>query len=273
MHKTWFITGCSTGFGRSLAKYLLEKGEEVAVTARNTSALDEFADYDNALVLALDVIDPAMVSAATEKALERFGKIDVLVNNAGYGFRGAVEEGGDQEIERIFATNFFGPVNLIKAVLPGMRARRSGDIVNFSSIAAFKTAEGSGYYGATKAALEALSDALRKEVFPLGIRVMVVEPGPFKTDFAGRSLAISETNIADYAQTAGKRKERDDPHTEWKLGDTDKAAKVIADVMAKDAIPFRLLLGSDAVQIARADIAAKEAEIGQWEAMSTATDA
>lgn len=270
--KTWFITGCSTGFGKSLARAVAEAGDQVTVTARRTEALREFESRENVLVLPLDVTDREQICDAVEKTVEKFGKIDVLVNNAGFGLRGAVEEANDGEIEKIFRTNFFGPLDLIKAVLPGMRENRSGTIINFSSIAAFRTAEGSGYYGATKAALEALSDALRKEAEPLGIRVMVVEPGPFRTDFAGRSLTIVEKDIPDYAPTAGKRKGRDDPHTEWKLGDTDKAAQVLLRVVEKEKLPFRLLLGSDAVRLARADLTGKEQEISEWETFSTATD-
>ena len=153
-----------------------------------------------------------------------------------------------------------------------MRAARSGVIINFSSIAAFQTAAGSAYYGAMKAALEALSDGLRKEVEPLGIRIMVVEPGPFKTDFAGRSLAIMENDLADYAETAGRRKFRDDPHTEWNLGDPQKAARVIASIVSRDKLPFRLLLGSDAVTLANEHLRSRLEEVERWREDSVSTD-
>ena len=185
--RTWFITGCSTGFGKSLAKAVLDAGEQAVITARRLESLSDFEGKENSLLLSLDVTDAAQIADAVQKAVERFGQIDVLVNNAGYGLRGAVEEADDEEIGRVFNTNFFGPLKLIQAVLPYMREKRSGVILNFSSIAAFRTAEGSAYYGATKAALESLSTGLRKEVAPIGIQVMIVEPGPFRTDFAGRS--------------------------------------------------------------------------------------
>ena len=270
--KSWLITGCSSEFGKSLANYLLDCGEQVAVTARKTSALSEFQDKKNALILSLDVTDKNSVADAAKKTLEAFGKIDVLVNNAGYGFRGAVEEANDAEMNRIFQTNFFGPIHLIQEVLPSMREKKSGTIINFSSIAAFRTAEGSGYYGATKAALESASEALRKETAPLGIRVMVVEPGPFRTDFAGRSLAVSEKNIDDYAETSGKRKFRDDPHTEWTLGNPNLAAKVLKEIVELDKIPFRILLGSDAVKIGENFCAERQKEIDAWKDYSLKTD-
>lgn len=270
--KTWFITGSSSGFGKSLVKYLLQNGEQVVATARKVETLKEFETASNALILPVDVTKFATIEKAVDTALEKFGKIDVLVNNAGYGFRGAIEEADDAEIDRIYQTNFLGPIHLIQKVLPGMRARRSGTIVNFSSIAAFQTAAGSGYYGATKAALEAASDALRKETAPLGIKIMVVEPGPFKTDFAGRSLAISQKDISDYAETSGKRKFRDDPHTEWRLGDTDLAAKVIVEVVAQNELPFRLLLGTDAIEIGENYCNARLTEIRQWKNFSEKTD-
>ena len=270
--KTWFITGSSSGFGKSLVKFLLQQGEQVIATARKVESLKEFEGKSNALILPVDVTKIETIEKAVDTTLEKFGKIDILVNNAGYGFRGAIEEASDTEIERIYKTNFLGPIHLIQKILPSMRERRSGTIINFSSIAAFVTAAGSGYYGATKAALEAASDALRKETAPLGIKVMIIEPGPFKTDFAGRSLAISEKDIPDYAETSGKRKFRDDPHNEWHLGDTDFAAKVIAEVVAKDELPFRLLLGTDAVEIGEKSCATRLEEIQQWKSYSEKTD-
>lgn len=270
--RTWLITGCSTGFGKSLAKAVADAGEQVTVTARKTESLKEFEGRDNVRIAPLDVTDGGQIADAVTKTVDAFGQIDVLVNNAGFGFRGAVEEADDEEIRRICNTNFWGPLKLIQEVLPYMREKRSGVIVNFSSIAAFRTAEGSAYYGATKAALESLSTGLSKEVAPLGIKVMIVEPGPFRTDFAGRSLAIAKRDIADYAETAGKRKERDDPHTEWKLGDPDKAAKLLVDITKKDKLPLRLLLGSDAVKIAKQYYNEVLAEIEEFEEYSLSTD-
>src|SRR5579862_4057291 len=212
---TWFITGCSTGLGRALAAAVLDRGDNAIVTARDLATVRDLAAAhpDTALAVSLDVTQAAQAAAAVRAAHERFGGIDVLVNNAGYGYRAAVEEGDDADVQRLFATNFFGPVTLIKTVLPGMRARRSGAIVNVSSIGARRTPEGSGYYSAVKAALEGMSGSLRKELAPLGITVTAVEPGAFRTDFSGRSLEQSGTVIADYAGTAGKRrKEHDTQH-------------------------------------------------------------
>src|SRR5918911_4213933 len=195
---TWLITGCAAGLGRSLAQAVLEQGHNVVVTARDAAKVQDLVDAhaDTGLALSLDVTDPAQVAAAARQAEETFGGVDVLVNNAGYGYRAAVEEGDDEDVQQLFATNFHGPVAMIKAVLPGMRGRRQGAIVNISSIGARICPPGSGYYAASKAALEAMSSSLRKELDPLGITVMVVEPGGFRTDFAGRSLAQSAEPIA-----------------------------------------------------------------------------
>ena len=190
---TWLITGCSTGLGRAFAEAVLARGENVVATARDASKVADLAEAhpDNALALALDVTDDDQVTAVVKAAEDRFGGVDVLVNNAGYGYRAALEEGEDADVRQLFETHVFGTVRTTKAVLPGMRARRSGTIVNLSSIGARIAPEGSGYYAAVKAAVEALTLSLRKEVAPLGITAMVVEPGGFRTDFAGRSLTQS----------------------------------------------------------------------------------
>ena len=184
----WFITGCSTGFGRELAKLVLERGWRVLATARNPQQIQDLvAGTDGrGLALKLDVTDSAQVIEAVKKAEATFSKIDVLVNNAGFGYMAAVEEGEDEEVRAMFETNFFGLVEMTKAVLPGMRRRRSGHILNISSIGGFVGFPSSGYYNATKFAVEGLSEALAKEVEPLGIKVIIVEPGPFRTDWAGR---------------------------------------------------------------------------------------
>jgi NAD(P)-dependent dehydrogenase (short-subunit alcohol dehydrogenase family) len=187
---TWFITGCSTGLGRALAEAVIAEGHNAVVTARDVDKVADLAadNTDRVLPLPLDVTDAAQITNAVGKAEEKFGGIDVLVNNAGYGYRAAVEEGDDSDIRRLFETQFFGAVAMIKAVLPGMRARRFGAIINISTIGVQIMPAGSGYYAASKAALEAMSGALRGELQPLGISVTVVEPGAFRTDFAGRSL-------------------------------------------------------------------------------------
>jgi NAD(P)-dependent dehydrogenase (short-subunit alcohol dehydrogenase family) len=187
---TWLITGCSSGLGRSLAEAALARGHNVAVTAREAAKVNELADSypDSALALPLDVTNHAQVEQAVGAAEQRFAAVDVLVNNAGYGYRAAIEEGDEADVQALFATHFFGPIALIKAVLPGMRARRHGTIVNVSSIAARIALAGTGYLAAAKAALEAMTAALRKEVAPLGINAMIVEPGAFRTSFIGPSL-------------------------------------------------------------------------------------
>ena len=221
---TWLITGCSTGLGRALAEAVLASGHNAVVTARNVHAVQDItAGFpDTALPLALDVTDKAQISAAVKAAEDKFGSIDVLVNNAGYGYRAAVEEAADADIRQLFDTNFFGAVDMIKAVVPGMRANKSGSILNISSIGARITPPGSGYYAATKAALEGMSGSLRNELKPLGINVTAIEPGGFRTDFAGRSLTQSATPIGDYADTAGKRRKEHDTAHGNQPGDPDR---------------------------------------------------
>jgi NAD(P)-dependent dehydrogenase (short-subunit alcohol dehydrogenase family) len=223
---TWLITGCSTGLGRAFAEAVLDHGDNVVATARDVAKVQDLAEThpESALALALDVTDHAQIVDAVRSAEQRFGRVDVLVNNAGYGYRAAVEEAETDRLQQLFATNFFGAVEMIRAVLPGMRARRAGTIINISSIGARISPAGSGYYAATKAALEAMTASLRTELAPLGIAAMVVEPGAFRTDFSGRSLTESVTPIADYRETAGlRRKEHDTAHG-TQQGDPARAA-------------------------------------------------
>jgi NAD(P)-dependent dehydrogenase (short-subunit alcohol dehydrogenase family) len=271
---TWFITGCSTGLGRALAQAVLERGENAAITARDPRGLDDLAKAypDAALALTLDVTDDDQVAAAVRQAEDAFGGIDVLVNNAGYGYRAAVEEGDPADVRRLFATNFFGPVALIKAALPGMRARRSGAIVNISSIGALRRPPGSGYYAASKAALEAMTGSLRTEAEPLGIKVIAVEPGGFRTDFSGRSLTQSATAIDDYAATAGQRRKENDTVDGTQPGDPVRAARAIIEVVAAPRPPSLLLLGRDALATATAVLDAQRAEVEEWRELTTSTD-
>jgi NAD(P)-dependent dehydrogenase (short-subunit alcohol dehydrogenase family) len=271
---TWLITGCSTGLGRALAQAVLAGGDNAVVTARDAANVEDLAKAhpDTALALALDVTDPAQVADAVRRAEARFGGVDVLVNNAGYGYRAAVEEGDPADVERLFATDFFGPVALIKAVLPGMRARRAGAIVNVSSIGARICPPGSGYYAAAKAALEGMSGSLRKELQPLGITVTAVEPGAFRTDFAGRSLTQSATVIADYADTAGKRRKEHDTVHGTQPGDPAKAAQALITAVRDGKAPELLLLGSDAVAAFTGVLDARRADVDAWRQLSTSTD-
>ena len=271
---TWFITGCSTGLGRALAAAVLQAGHNAVLIARKPESLDDLVrDFsDTALVLPLDVRDHDQVVAAVRAGEERFGALDVLVNNAGYGYRSALEEGDPDEVAQLFATNFFGAVDVIQQVLPGMRSRGAGTIVNLSSIAGRVSQPGSGYYSATKFALEGASDALAQEVGPLGIRVIVVEPGGFRTDFAGRSLTQSAQPIGDYADTAWKRRNENDTIDGRQPGDPAKAAQAILQAVASDEPPLRLLLGSDALRRAEAELDRQRAEIDAWREVTTGTD-
>jgi NAD(P)-dependent dehydrogenase (short-subunit alcohol dehydrogenase family) len=270
---TWLITGCSTGLGRALAEAVLDRGDHAVITARDVQSLADLAKAypDTALALGLDVTNDEQVTAAVRQAQDVFGGVDVLVNNAGYGYRAAVEEGDPADVQRLFATNFFGPVTLIKAVLPGMRARRSGAIVNISSIGARRCPPGSGYYSASKAALEAMTSSLRKEAEPLGIKVIAVEPGGFRTDFSGRSLMQSATAIDDYAGTAGQRRKENDTVDGTQPGDPARAARAIIEVVATPRPPSLLLLGADALATTTAILDAQRAEVEDWRELSEST--
>jgi NAD(P)-dependent dehydrogenase (short-subunit alcohol dehydrogenase family) len=271
---TWLITGCSSGLGRALAEAVIGAGHNAVVTARNVSSVAHLSDTapDRVLAVALDVTKPEQVASAVQQAEQRFGGVDVLVNNAGYGYRSAVEEGDDAGIRTLFETHFFGTVAMIKAVLPGMRGRRSGAIVNISSIGAQLTPVGSGYYSAAKAAIEGLSGALRGELAPLGISVTVVEPGAFRTDFAGRSLAQSATVIDDYAATAGQRRKEHDTMDGNQPGDPAKAGAAIMAAVESAEPPAFLLLGADALAAYRYIADGRATEIADWEQLTTSTD-
>ena len=269
----WFITGCSTGFGHELAKQLLGRGNKVVVTARNTQALTEFAGKTNALVQKLDVTDPTEVTAAVHAAQAHFGRIDVLVNNAGIGYFAAVEEGEDTKIRRMFDINLFGLAAVTRAVLPGMRKRRHGFIVNFSSIGGLRSFPAIGWYNATKFALEGLSEALWQEVEPLGIRVMLVEPSGFRTDWAGRSADESKAQIVDYSDTAGEARHHLRTNSGRQAGDPVLAAHAIVEAVESGHAPHHLLLGNEAYEQAVAKLALLGEEFSAWQAVSRGTDA
>lgn len=271
---TWLITGCSTGLGRALAGAVIEAGHNAVVTARDVAKVEDLADAapDRVLPVALDVTKPEQIGSAVQQSQRRFGGVDVLVNNAGYGYRAAVEEGEDAQVRALFETHFFGAVAMIKAVLPGMRARRCGAIVNISSIGAQVMPVGSGYYSAAKAALEGMSGALRGEVAPLGISVTVVEPGAFRTDFAGRSLLQSAAVIDDYAGTAGQRRKENDTMHGNQAGDPAKAGAAIVAAVESSEPPAFLLLGPDALALYRYTANARAGEIAKWEQLSGGTD-
>ncbi|WP_448192128.1 oxidoreductase [Azospirillum sp. sgz301742] len=270
----WFITGCSTGFGRELARLVLERGWRVVATARDAAKVEDLAAAHpgRALAVALDVNDPAQIARAVAEAERAFGRIDVLVNNAGYGYLSAIEEGEDAEIRAMFETNVFGLAAMTRAVLPGMRARRSGHIVNISSQGGLVGFPGSGYYAATKFAVEGLSEALSKEAAPLGIRVLLVEPGPFRTDWAGRSLKQSATFIEDYAETAGNRRKSISGYSGKQPGDPVRAAEAIVTAVTSANPPLRLLLGRQALENVRGKLDSMAKEIDAWEATTAGAD-
>jgi NAD(P)-dependent dehydrogenase (short-subunit alcohol dehydrogenase family) len=272
--RVWFITGSSTGFGRVLAEILLKRGERVAVTARNPDQIQDLvAGYkDTGLALALDVTQPQQIAAAVTSAEKFFGRIDVLVNNAGYGYLAPVEEGEEDEVRAMFETNFFGLIAVTKAVLPGMRARRTGHIVNISSIGGLVANPSTGYYSATKFAVEAISEALAKEVEPLGIRVTAIEPGPFRTDWAGRSLKVVEGSITDYLDTAGARSRQIAERSGKQPGDPVRAAEAIITIVEADQPPRNLFLGKIAVDMAREKLSYFSRGIDHWEKLSLETD-
>ncbi|MFL6062009.1 MAG: oxidoreductase [Marmoricola sp.] len=266
----WLITGCSTGIGREIARAALAAGHQVAVTARRTEAVaDLVAEFGSAaLPLALDVTDKAQIAAAVAATQEAFGGIDVLVNNAGYGYLSAVEEGEDAEVRQLFDTNYFGVVDTIKAVLPGMRAQGGGHVVNISSMTGLVANPPNAYYSSTKFALEALTEALAKEVAGFGIRVTAIEPGAFRTDWAKRSMHESSAPLEAYAEDVGVRKDLIKQFADHLPGDPRKVAAAVLTVTALDDPPLRLLLGHDVLKAVREKIADMTASIDRWEAVT-----
>ena len=267
MSKVWFITGCSTGFGRHLALEALQQGYQVAVTSRNTDDVkDIVAQFpDRAVAIQLDVTNATEVTTAVKEAQERFGRIDVLVNNAGIGYFGAIEESEEAEYRRMFEINFFGLAAVTNAVLPIMRAQRSGHIVNISSIGGMVAFPGVGFYNATKFAVTGYSEALAKETAPLGIKVTVVAPSGFRTDWAGRSANNTTIVIDDYAATAHTNQNTIRGYSGNQPGDPVRAAKAIIKAVEADKPPVRLLLGAGALKGARNKIVEMQNDIDTWE--------
>ncbi|VTR76013.1 oxidoreductase [Cellulomonas hominis] len=269
---TWLITGTSSGLGRALAEAVLAAGHRVVVTARDTAHVHELVDRypRTAVAVRLDVTDEESVQRAVRQAHETFGGMDVLVNNAGYGYVAAVEEGEPEAVDRLFATNVFGPAALIRAVLPSMRAAGAGTIVNVSSVGARTTIPGGGYYSAAKAALEGLSGSLRREVEPFGIRVVVVEPGSFRTDFRGRSAQRSHVVIDAYDAVLGRD---GGGGLSPQRGEPLKAAHAILEAVQSPQPPQLLLLGSDALEGFRARALAEAEDVDRFEELTLSTDA
>lgn len=270
----WFITGCSTGFGHELATRVLERGWRAVVTARNRDSVADLVEgrQDRALALALDVTDAAQIAAAVEVAEDKFGRIDVLVNNAGYGYQSSIEEGEEAEIRGQFDANVFGLFALTRAVLPILRAQRSGRILNITSVAGLIGFPASGYYAASKHAVEGWSDTLRAEVAPLCIHVTCIEPGPFRTDWAGRSLRQTPNRIADYADTAGKRMDDTRGVSGTQAGDPARAADAMIALSEQPDPPRHLVLGRFGHDAVVARLKERLAEIERYRAISLATD-
>ncbi|HKN77323.1 MAG TPA: oxidoreductase [Candidatus Acidoferrum sp.] len=272
--KVWMITGASRGFGSEIAKQVLASGDRVIATARNVASLGHLGSYESLFSVALDVTNEAQVKAAVDAALQHFGRIDVLVNNAGYGLLGAVEEASSQEIENLYRTNVFGLLNVTRAVLPALRKQRSGHIINMSSVGGYSSMfPGWGIYCSTKFAVEALSEALHAELAPLGIHVTVVEPGYFRTDFLdSSSLAHSSQIIADYAESAGKMRDLAAGRNHEQPGDPKKLAKALQQLVNTPEPPLRLPLGADALARIAQKNAFVEAETAKWRNLSVSTD-
>jgi NAD(P)-dependent dehydrogenase (short-subunit alcohol dehydrogenase family) len=271
----WFITGCSKGFGRAIAEQALSSGYRVTATARqNKDVADIVANYpDTALAVELEVTKPDQIEAAVAAAEKRFGRIDVLVNNAGYGYMSAIEEGEDAEVRALFETNVFAPVNLIKAVLPGMRERGEGYIINLSSAGGFVTYPAVGYYHMAKFAIEGLSETLAKEVNPLGIVVMAVEPAPFRTNFRGStSMKESKTHIDAYNEMSGKARQRTAAGDGKQSGDPERGAKAIIKAVEADKPPLHLVLGGEALDQFRQKIVELQRDWDAWEETTRGTD-
>ncbi|QWF85561.1 oxidoreductase [Amycolatopsis sp. CA-230715] len=270
----WFITGCSTGLGRAVAEAVLGRGWRAVVTARDPGQVADLvgAHGDRALAVALDVIDAEQVRAAVKRAEDAYGRIDVLINNAGYGYLAAVEEGEDEEVRKLFDTNVFGLVDVTRAVLPGMRARRAGHIVNVSSLGGLAAFGATGYYHATKFAVEGLSESLAAEVAPLGIGVTIVEPAAFRTNWSGPSMRQSPVRIDDYAETAGARRTATTATYGHQPGDPARAAEAIVAAVGSDAPPLRLLLGKAAYDIASARLGALKTAFDAWRDVTLSAD-
>lgn len=270
----WLITGASQGLGRELVKAALARGDAVAATSRTPGKIiATFADdRDRLLAVAMDLNDSASVARAVSATIERFGRIDVLVNNAGFGLLGAVEEAGDAEITKVFETNVFGLLRVTRAVLPQLRKQRSGHIVNLSSMSGLAGFPGFGIYCGSKFAVEGISEALAQEVAPLGIRVTIVEPGPFRTEFLSGSLAMMAKVIPDYAPTAGKARADRDTRNGSQPGDPARAAEAIIQAVAAERPPLHLVLGAGAFERVTEKIEALHKDMNQWREVSFSTE-
>ncbi|MCE5988711.1 oxidoreductase [Pseudomonas sp. LM20] len=272
--RTWLITGASRGFGTLITQQALAAGDAVIATARNPEDIQaRLGQHPNLLAVRLDVTREEDAHAAVAAGIRHFGQIDVLVNNAGYGVLGAVEETSASETERLFATNVFGLLNVTRAVLPHMRRQRSGHVINISSLGGYQAYMGWGVYGSTKFAVEGISEALHQELAPLGIKVTVVEPGFFRTDFLDdQSLVKTALELPDYAATVGVMRHYAEAANHAQPGNPAKLAEALLAVTNATNPPLRLALGSDAVARIEAKNSAVEQELAQWRDLSLSTD-
>jgi NAD(P)-dependent dehydrogenase (short-subunit alcohol dehydrogenase family) len=274
LSKIWFITGCSSGLGSAIASEALRRGHRVAATARQVETLAGLAALHpaNCELISADVIDSASVNAAVQRALRTWGGLDVIVNNAGFALLGALEELGDEQIARCFETNFFGTLRVIRSALPALRGQRSGHLVNISAAACHGNYAGFSIYGAAKAAVEAMSESLRAELGPLGIKVTLVVPGPFRTEFISRSIDRAGRRIEDYQGTSGKFAHLLDRMDGRQPGDPARAATAIVDMVERGESPARLYLGRYVVEKMRKRLAAMQGEVAASEALAIASD-
>jgi NAD(P)-dependent dehydrogenase (short-subunit alcohol dehydrogenase family) len=272
--RVWFITGASRGIGARIAEAALARGDAVVATARDAAAIEQrFGSRPGLLAVALDVTDEPQAARAVGAALERFGRIDILVNNAGYGLLGAVEEASADEVRRLYDTNVFGLLSVTRAVLPQMRERRSGHVINISSLGGVQSAAGFGVYCSTKFAVEGLTEALHAELAPLGIHATVVEPGYFRTDFLeSQSLVTSPRALGDYAGTAGAVRERAKQISLNQPGDPERLAQAILALVDAPTPPLRLPLGTDTLQAIADKHAFVERETAAWRGVAASTD-
>jgi NAD(P)-dependent dehydrogenase (short-subunit alcohol dehydrogenase family) len=272
--RTWFITGATRGFGALIAKQALQRGDAVVATGRKAEAVTAaLGAHDNLLAVALDVTREADAHAAVEQALARFARIDILINNAGYGLLSAVEEASAREVEQLYATNVFGLLAVTRAVLPTLRAQRSGHVINMSSVGGFSSGAGFSLYCSTKFAVEGISEGLAEEVAPLGVHVTSVQPGYFRTDFLDQSsLVKSERVIDDYAASVGALRDRVADINHNQPGDPSKLAQAIMRLVDMKEPPRQLALGSDTVHTQEERSARVLRELAQHRALSLSTD-
>jgi NAD(P)-dependent dehydrogenase (short-subunit alcohol dehydrogenase family) len=274
LSRVWFVTGTSTGFGYLLTEEALKRGERVIATARDVSKLSRLTlQYpDRIQTLTLDVTNPQEIVSVAERGIAAFGRVDVLVNNAGYGVNGAIEEVSEDEFERMFQTNIYGLIRVTRAFLPHFRRRRSGHIFNLSSIGGLIGSAGWGFYNMTKFAVEGFSESLAEEMKPLGVRVTVVEPGPFRTDFLGRSGKLAKRELIEYAATAGKAREYLKTQSGRQPGDPQKAVEAIIAAANSPKPPLHLILGRIALTRFRHKLSDWQQEIAEWESLTTGAD-